>query len=382
VACTDCGSDSSRYRTPYNAWGGFTNGYEGNLRAHLMSTQAKKPPASIHKRNGSFGLGGGLTGLTRPKPHLNYNSPPSSSSSSSSPYSRTPTGHSAALSSASSYASFEPFFPGQKFSMHSPPQAHANPFAGSPGTSLGDFEARQQGSSLHPAIRPQFGPVWQQSFGTGIGPFAQGMTPATARTPRQAADTMPQAATDVNFSPPSPIATGVLAASPNIHAQSFMTSPTTFATPFTTPVKDEADEEEAVSHDTQTPAEQLKQQLRRISDPPLPSSYSVPHPAIKRDLAAHAPVSSQIPVPMPTPTQAPAPEPQQLEPNLHQPTPRPQPDLNHEPAELQNQLRTQGPAACGAPEPATESMLVQRILNNLRRARDNAVSMGDGAAPQ
>ncbi|KAH7040648.1 uncharacterized protein B0I36DRAFT_13421 [Microdochium trichocladiopsis] len=30
--------DSSKYRTPYAPWGGFTNGYEGNLRAHLMKT--------------------------------------------------------------------------------------------------------------------------------------------------------------------------------------------------------------------------------------------------------------------------------------------------------------------------------------------------------
>ncbi|RGP64111.1 DNA damage-responsive transcriptional repressor rph1 [Fusarium longipes] len=31
--------DSSRYRTPYAAWGGFTNGYEGNMRAHIMANQ-------------------------------------------------------------------------------------------------------------------------------------------------------------------------------------------------------------------------------------------------------------------------------------------------------------------------------------------------------
>ncbi|ETS77469.1 hypothetical protein PFICI_11343 [Pestalotiopsis fici W106-1] len=30
--------DSTKYRTPYAPWGGFTNGYEGNLRAHLMKT--------------------------------------------------------------------------------------------------------------------------------------------------------------------------------------------------------------------------------------------------------------------------------------------------------------------------------------------------------
>lgn len=29
--------DSSKYRTPYSPWGGFTNGYEGDLRAHLIA---------------------------------------------------------------------------------------------------------------------------------------------------------------------------------------------------------------------------------------------------------------------------------------------------------------------------------------------------------
>ncbi|KAF4953900.1 hypothetical protein FGADI_5692 [Fusarium gaditjirri] len=31
--------DSTTYRTPYAAWGGFTNGYEGNLRAHIMANK-------------------------------------------------------------------------------------------------------------------------------------------------------------------------------------------------------------------------------------------------------------------------------------------------------------------------------------------------------
>ncbi|KAK8086574.1 hypothetical protein PG994_001548 [Apiospora phragmitis] len=30
--------DSTKYRTPYAPWGGFTNGYEGSLRAHLMKS--------------------------------------------------------------------------------------------------------------------------------------------------------------------------------------------------------------------------------------------------------------------------------------------------------------------------------------------------------
>lgn len=31
--------DASKYRTPYSPWGGFTNGYEGDLRAHLLANQ-------------------------------------------------------------------------------------------------------------------------------------------------------------------------------------------------------------------------------------------------------------------------------------------------------------------------------------------------------
>ncbi|EHK16031.1 uncharacterized protein TRIVIDRAFT_163714 [Trichoderma virens Gv29-8] len=31
--------EASKYRTPYSPWGGFTNGYEGDLRAHLLSNQ-------------------------------------------------------------------------------------------------------------------------------------------------------------------------------------------------------------------------------------------------------------------------------------------------------------------------------------------------------
>ncbi|KAH6885771.1 hypothetical protein B0T10DRAFT_491569 [Thelonectria olida] len=31
--------DSTKYRTPYAAWGGFTNGYEGDVRAYYMSNQ-------------------------------------------------------------------------------------------------------------------------------------------------------------------------------------------------------------------------------------------------------------------------------------------------------------------------------------------------------
>ncbi|KAI2471542.1 hypothetical protein F4781DRAFT_386593 [Annulohypoxylon bovei var. microspora] len=44
--------DSTKYRTPYAHWGGFTNGYEGNLRAHLM----RSPEALFEIRRRSSGF--------------------------------------------------------------------------------------------------------------------------------------------------------------------------------------------------------------------------------------------------------------------------------------------------------------------------------------
>ncbi|KAI0025710.1 hypothetical protein F4780DRAFT_719622 [Xylariomycetidae sp. FL0641] len=46
--------DSTKYRTPYAHWGGFTNGYEGNLRAHLM----RSPEALFAMRRSSSNCNG------------------------------------------------------------------------------------------------------------------------------------------------------------------------------------------------------------------------------------------------------------------------------------------------------------------------------------
>ncbi|KAI0147049.1 hypothetical protein GGR57DRAFT_477719 [Xylariaceae sp. FL1272] len=56
-----CNRDSAQYRTPYAPWGGFTNGYEGNLRAHLMQT----PGALFAIRRQSTGPNGALSGLSQ-----------------------------------------------------------------------------------------------------------------------------------------------------------------------------------------------------------------------------------------------------------------------------------------------------------------------------
>ncbi|KAI5860340.1 hypothetical protein GGS23DRAFT_606883 [Durotheca rogersii] len=49
--------DSTKYRTPYAHWGGFTNGYEGSLRAHLM----RSPEALFDIRRQSTGVSVGAT---------------------------------------------------------------------------------------------------------------------------------------------------------------------------------------------------------------------------------------------------------------------------------------------------------------------------------
>ncbi|KAI1337335.1 hypothetical protein F5Y15DRAFT_425937 [Xylariaceae sp. FL0016] len=54
--------DSTKYRTPYAHWGGFTNGYEGNLRAHLMSS----PNALFKRQSSTSSTTPGLSSVPRP----------------------------------------------------------------------------------------------------------------------------------------------------------------------------------------------------------------------------------------------------------------------------------------------------------------------------
>ncbi|CAK7233431.1 hypothetical protein SEUCBS140593_008599 [Sporothrix eucalyptigena] len=256
--------------------------------------------AKLHKRSASsmssvssfsLGLGGGLTGLSRPSPHTNYvGPPPAPSSTASSPllsahnmnYSNRPG------SSVSSYASYESIM-GPGMSPHSPGAVDASPFIGSPGPQMGAFDFSGPSASAgfqHPGMRPQFGAAWQHSFHAPLSSFAQD--------------------TDVNFSPPSPLSamlglpTGGLGAPANIipgHQPSYSYSGPVnlgdsmlmggndfggFGTisppmvpespmPMMSPtLEDTTPPDAGVS---QSPAEQLKQQLRSISDSSLPASY-------------------------------------------------------------------------------------------------------------
>ncbi|ERS96567.1 hypothetical protein HMPREF1624_06773 [Sporothrix schenckii ATCC 58251] len=259
--------------------------------------------AKLHKRSASsmssvssfgLGLGGGLRGLSRPSPHTNYvGPPPVPSSTASSPLlSAHNLSYNTRPGSVSSYASYESIM-GPGMSPHSPNGMDASPFIGSPGPQIGSFDFPTPSGSTngyqHPGLRPQFGAAWQQSFHAPLGSFAQDM--------------------DINFSPPSPMSTslglpaGGLGAPANIvsnHQPSYsfggpgnlgpdsmllggsggdfggfgtISPPLVPESPMAmmSPTLEDVTPPDAGT--SQSPAEQLKQQLRSISDSSLPSSY-------------------------------------------------------------------------------------------------------------
>ncbi|KAI2622598.1 hypothetical protein GGS21DRAFT_534568 [Xylaria nigripes] len=73
--------DSTKYRTPYAQWGGFTNGYEGSLRAHLMRT----PGALFDIQRKTIGLNATNTGLSSISHQPATGTPPPASNSDASP---------------------------------------------------------------------------------------------------------------------------------------------------------------------------------------------------------------------------------------------------------------------------------------------------------
>ncbi|KAI1106458.1 hypothetical protein F4804DRAFT_300713 [Jackrogersella minutella] len=145
--------DSTKYRTPYAHWGGFTNGYEGNLRAHLM----RSPEAlfEIRRRSTSFTTGtprqssapripfsNGLSNkeASSPLTHLNHHD--LSRQAVASPY---PTSSS---SSAQKTAPVSPAAGSHQVSMRITSSSDS-----SPGLT----------AQLHPAIRAQYAAMLQMS---------------------------------------------------------------------------------------------------------------------------------------------------------------------------------------------------------------------------
>ncbi|GAB1313443.1 hypothetical protein MFIFM68171_03653 [Madurella fahalii] len=164
--------DSSRYRTPYGAWGGFTNGYEGNLREFLMKAQKALSGGSSKGSAKQIPL---LQPLQpRVGPSHGPGNPPQPGHNSS---------YTQLLPRPTAQSSQPPYLPNSY--QAAPYQNQEYPVRNSPGS---PYEIRSPASApLHPAIRPQYGAPWSQH----ASPSNQHGWPAT---PQTSASTPPQPA--------------------------------------------------------------------------------------------------------------------------------------------------------------------------------------------
>ncbi|KAH6851093.1 hypothetical protein B0I37DRAFT_429572 [Chaetomium sp. MPI-CAGE-AT-0009] len=168
--------DSSKYRTPYGQWGGFTNGYEGNLRDFLIKAQKALS-------------GGGSKGpikqvpnsLLQPlRPRLDNSSPTNAP-----PYAqilpRPPV--------QNSQFSSQPPAP----SAHQVPQYHNHGYPAQPKHDNQAFDTRQPNAGpLHPATRPQYGAPQPQHGGQPSQHVWQAAPQAPSHTLSQPAHTPAQ----------------------------------------------------------------------------------------------------------------------------------------------------------------------------------------------
>ncbi|KAK3683433.1 hypothetical protein B0T22DRAFT_384051 [Podospora appendiculata] len=149
--------DTSRYRTPYGQWGGFTNGYEGNLRAFLIKAQ--------HALSGSKGQIKGIpASLLQPLQPRIEASPPVMNHSPSPRYGSPYSQNGSRMDAPSPQSMF--FFDSSTGPLSSPTSMFLNPHQdpSTPGSSSWDWDMGQPASApLHPAIRPQYGTTpWHQ----------------------------------------------------------------------------------------------------------------------------------------------------------------------------------------------------------------------------
>ncbi|KAL2020533.1 hypothetical protein VTK56DRAFT_8333 [Thermocarpiscus australiensis] len=171
--------DSSRYRTPYGQWGGFTNGYEGNLREFLIKAQkalsggvskapVKQLPAPIRP----------LQPIVHISPGPGTSAYPGHGSSHDQSLSSMKTDVPQCSSSLNQMAASAP-------SPAVPYQRQSSP---------GQATSKQPGlAPLHPAIRPQLGPLFPQAasqLSNHIWPAAS-QNPISTPTPRQSASQAP-----------------------------------------------------------------------------------------------------------------------------------------------------------------------------------------------
>ncbi|KAI1327647.1 hypothetical protein F5Y16DRAFT_371332 [Xylariaceae sp. FL0255] len=134
--------DSSTYRTPYAKWGGFTNGYEGNLRAHLL----QRPEALFDIRRqsiGSYGTTPGLSSLPQMQPGRSFSSVMGSES------------FLGQHSPSATYNSAQP----KPATLAAPPRLN-----------------EETGAGLHPAIRAHYAAMFQKHHSPAATPVEETKT--------------------------------------------------------------------------------------------------------------------------------------------------------------------------------------------------------------
>lgn len=146
--------DSTKYRTPYAPWGGFTNGYEGNLRAHLMKT----PDALLAYKQQPSHAGGKTGSVSFPRPSSSGSSA-AVTSSGHSPYSATHSVSAPAPSTPRTWsngASFQGNPQGVAQQTPTPAGSHILQ------TASGPYDPNSVMTKLHPAIRAQYAAMLQR----------------------------------------------------------------------------------------------------------------------------------------------------------------------------------------------------------------------------
>ncbi|KAI1506689.1 hypothetical protein F5X99DRAFT_365161 [Biscogniauxia marginata] len=154
--------DSTKYRTPYAHWGGFTNGYEGNLRAHLM----RSPDALFGTRKQSNGFSSSTTPRipTASRHSFGDSVPPIHSMNSPSPVSQ---------SAPSSVSRPVVSTPGPAYNSQSLHVAQTTPISSvldgqseghrASANSIGSWGLDHgSGAQLHPAIRAHYAAMLQK----------------------------------------------------------------------------------------------------------------------------------------------------------------------------------------------------------------------------
>lgn len=146
--------DSTKYRTPYAHWGGFTNGYEGNLRAHLM----RSPEALFDIRRRSTGFSTSTTSLSS-TPRIPFSNGISNKDAPISSLHISPYNQPRQAAALPPSASPSPFTAQKSTPQMSPAIASSDQpsigAANSPDLNQGHF------GQLHPAIRAQYAAVLQ-----------------------------------------------------------------------------------------------------------------------------------------------------------------------------------------------------------------------------